>query len=82
MKITKKEIVEDYKQLFKLAQDYYPNATIAFSSILPRWDEDNARVKEINKQMMSVCQEANIEFLPTWRTFQHEQRFYKYGHTR
>ena len=56
------DILDDFVELFRVCKEFYPNAAIIYSGILPRWDADNNSVKEVNKEMQEVCDQDCVKY--------------------
>lgn len=73
------DIVVDFRELFQLCSEKFPNAVISYSDILPRWDNDNDRVVQINREMKEVAKQLNIRYIDSWSQFDNARKFYKYN---
>ena len=76
------DIIEDFEDLFELCAAKFPNATLCYSEILPRWDADNERAIKVNAEMRPICKKFNVEYIDTWTTFDKVRKYYKYNPNR
>lgn len=76
-------VVNAILHLFRTLRTIYQNAEFMFSSILPRFDEDDERATQINKFVSVECKEHSVDFMNMSNQFPKSDEFlFRYSETK
>ena len=73
------DIIHDFRDIFKLCFEKFPNAVVCYSDILPRWDADSDRAEQINREMKEATKQLGVRYIDSWSQFDKIRKYYKYN---